>query len=50
MVRSWFNGIECDRLCFHLLDMEPGSGGRKQEAERERGSELVSTVVIWIHN
>lgn len=50
MVRSWFNGMECDRLCFHLPDTEPSSGGRKQGAERERASESVSAVVIWIHN
>lgn len=58
--------MECDRLCFHLPDMEPGLGGRaregegeegrERETERERQRELKegqvswSLVVIWIHN
>lgn len=58
MVHSWFNGMECDRLCFHLPDMEPGSGGREREGgggperlvERGEVSELVSTVVVRIHD
>lgn len=28
MVLSWFNGMECDRLCFRQPDMEPGLGGQ----------------------
>lgn len=58
MVHSWFNGMECDRLCFHLPDMEPRLGGRGREGgggtervvERGEVSELVSIVVVWIHN
>lgn len=63
MVCCWFNGMECDRLCFHLPDMKPGSGGSDREGEEgeeetqrvrvrggEGGSELSSAVVIWIQN
>lgn len=61
MVCCWFNGMECDRFCFHLPDMEPGSGGSDREGEEEEtqrvsvrrgegGSELASAVVIWVQN
>lgn len=37
--------MECDRLCFHLPDMEPGSGGSDREGEEE-GEEETQRVRV----
>lgn len=49
MARSWFNGMECDRLCFHGPDMERGSGSRNRKGEGEERREAGRGADLSLH-